>query len=160
MDSDAELKRTLLDRHREALLAARASLEAGTDAARAGTRVDGVHRPASRGERAAVTSEGYLARGLGERLAELAEHLRILGEVDAGPRTLVSNGALVTLRDEHDGEHRLFVVPGGDGARHDGVTLVSPTSPWVAPFLGVDEGEVADVVVRARRIEVELVRVR
>lgn len=153
-------KSTLLAHHRAALQDARRSLEAGRDAARAGTRVDGVHRPASRGERAAVTSEGYLARGLAERLTQLAEHLRILDAVDAEPRELVANGALVTLEDEEGSRHRLFVVPGGDGAVHDGITLVSPTSPWIAPFLGSREGEVADVVVRGRRLEVELTDVR
>ena len=43
------------------------SLSSSQDAARSGTRVDGEHRPSNRGERAAVTSQGYLAHGLGAR---------------------------------------------------------------------------------------------
>lgn len=153
-------KAALLDHHRAALTEALRRLEVGQKAARAGTRVDGVHRPASRGERAAVTSEGYLARGLGERVAALATHLRVLDEVTAAPRELVANGALVTLEDETGQEHRLFVVPGGDGAVVGGITLVSPTSPWIAPFLGASVGDVGDVVVQGRRLEVELTDVR
>ena len=51
-----ELWRAELQRRR-ALHAARQA------EARAGTRVDGDHRPENRGERAAVTTQGYLAIG-------------------------------------------------------------------------------------------------
>lgn len=152
-------KRALLDHHRAALEQTLAGLRAGQQAATAGTRVDGTHRPASRGERAAVTSEGYLAHGLGQRITDLETHLRVLDEVSDEPRETVANGALLTLEDERGRVHRLFVVPGGDGAVHDGVRLVSSTSPWVRPFLGARAGELADVLVAGERLEVELVEV-
>lgn len=152
-------KRALLEHHRTALLESLEGLRSGRNAARAGTRVDGTHRPASRGERAAVSGEGYLAEGLGRRIAELETHLRVLDEVDDGPRATVANGAQIDLEDENGGTHRLFVVPGGQGEAVDGVGLVAPTSPWVAPFLGARVGEVADVMVHGQRIEVELTHV-
>ena len=50
-----------------------AALRSSQAAAGAGTRVDGTHRPANRGERAAVTAQGYLAHGLGQRLRRILE---------------------------------------------------------------------------------------
>lgn len=152
-------KRELLRLHRGALEEALAGLRAGQSAARAGTRVDGTHRPASRGERAAVTSEGYLAHGLSQRIAAVQEHLRVLDQVSADPRSTVANGALVVVEGERGDVQRLFVVPGGSGTVHHGITFVSATSPWVAPFVGQEAGEVADVVVGGERREVELVDV-
>ncbi|MBX2802498.1 MAG: hypothetical protein KTR31_32760 [Myxococcales bacterium] len=152
-------KRRLIDAHRVALQTALSSLRIGQDAARAGTRVDGTHRPASRGERAAVTSEGYLAQGLNQRIADLEGHLRVLAEVTPTLRKTVANGALVSIEDEQGRRQTLFVVPGGDGTVHDGVALVSSTSPWIRPFLGQGAGEVADVVVGGNRVEIELLEV-
>ena len=46
--------------------------------ARTGMRGDGDHRPANRGERAAVTSQGYLTQGLAKRLDALEETIELL----------------------------------------------------------------------------------
>lgn len=145
--------------HRAALNVLLDGLRNGSEAARAGTRVDGTHRPASRGERAAVTSQGYLAHGLGQRIAELEEALRVLALVEPGPRSKVANGAFVILEDEHGRRRELFVLPGGDGTSQLGVTVVSVRSPWIAPFVGCEEGEVGDVLVAGERLEVEVVHV-
>ena len=71
---------------KEAIVAAWRSLlsdrllthESSKDAARSGTRVDGEHRPSNRGERAAVTTQGYLAHAFGERSLALQSSLEQL----------------------------------------------------------------------------------
>jgi len=153
-------KTALIDAHRRALQTTLADLRSAADSARAGTRVDGSHRPANRGERAAVTSQGYLAHGRGQRIAELEESLRLLDLVDPGPRSKVAVGSVVTLVDEHEQRRTLIVLPGGDGARHHGLEVVSPASPLVAPFIGLEEGEISDVRRGREVIEVEVASVR
>ena len=80
-----------------ALLSARLHThEASKDAARSGTRVDGEHRPSNRGERAAVTTQGYLAHAFGERSLALQtswSNSRRWGR----PRDEVVIGAVLTL---------------------------------------------------------------
>ena len=78
------------------------ALESSQSAARSGTRVDGEHRPSNRGERAAVTSQGYLAHGLGERAVALRENLENLEDMGTGARTEVVVGALITLSFEEE----------------------------------------------------------
>lgn len=110
-------------------------------AARGGTRVDGSHRPANRGERAAVTAHGYLAAGLEQRRAELRAHLELLAVIDPGPRDRVTPGALVQVEDEDGGEALYLLLPGGQGARlsHDGaqITVLSPESPLARALFGL-----------------------
>ncbi len=120
------------------------ALRATRDAARAGTRVDGEHRPANRGERAAVSSQGYLTAGLDARLGELEAALHAIGEVPTGAVSRVSAGAVVTVEDE-DGERSFLVLPGASGEVIEGVTLLSPASPKVRPLLGLEEGDVAEL---------------
>ena len=88
-------KSQLVERWREHLESRLESLDASQAAARAGTRVDGAHRPANRGERAAVTSQGYLAHGLGQRMEALTETLRLLGQMGSGQRSRIVVGAWV-----------------------------------------------------------------
>ncbi|MCP4871704.1 MAG: hypothetical protein GY898_23595 [Proteobacteria bacterium] len=71
--------------------------------ARVGTRVDGDHRPENRGERAAVTSQGYLAQGLTRRIEELQASLVQVTQLDRGARVRVSPGALFQVEEE-DGD--------------------------------------------------------
>ena len=81
-----------------ALLSARLHThEASKDAARSGTRVDGEHRPSNRGERAAVTTQGYLAHAFGERSLALQTSLEQLEAMGLGPRDEVVIGAVLTL---------------------------------------------------------------
>lgn len=110
-------------------------------AARSGTRVDGSHRPANRGERAAVTTQGYLAQGYAERIAAIGEALRVLELVGTDPREVVSVGALVEL----DDSRRFLVLPGGDASwvTAGGVNarVISSAAPIAVAMLGREEGD-------------------
>ena len=122
-----------------------AALDSSQSAARAGTRVDGSHRPENRGERGAVTSQGYLAHGLQLRMDALAEQLRHIEDMGAGPRAEVVVGAWLELETE-DGElQQLAVFPGGDATRvavgATTVQILSPQSPRVGPLMGLEDGD-------------------
>jgi len=138
------------------LQAAIEALQRGRDDARAGTRVDGTHRPENRGERAAVTTQGYLTAGLAARAAELEEHLRALELIDPGPRDRITPGALVRLEDIG----WTAVLPGGQGAklRVDGVqiTVLSPDSPLGQALRGAEEGD--EVPMRGTEVAVGVIR--
>lgn len=134
--------------------------EAG--AARSGTRVDGSHRPENRGERAAVTTQGYLTGALSGRVAELEEQLRLLDGLAPGPRDRVAPGALVTVTDEDDTTTVFLVAPGGGGRSLDaipGAVALSPEAPMVRGLLGAREGDVEAVALGTREAELEVVRV-
>lgn len=139
---------------RESLVARIDALEAEVGSARSGTRVDGDHRPSNRGERAAVSSQGYLAHGINQRLEGLKEDLRLLDGVAPGARDRVAAGALVTL-DDGDEARTYLVLPGGLGDAVDGVFVVSPDAPVVRPLLGAREGDAATL--RRGDRDVELV---
>lgn len=143
-------KSDLLEAFRKHLRTRLAEVEVEQRAARSGTRVDGSHRPANRGERAAVTSQSYLALGLGQRAAALRERLQVLDRITAEPRDEVAHGALVTLEDE-DGERLLvLLLPGGEGtvlqAADGPVTILSARAPLVRDLIGETVG--AEAVVR------------
>jgi hypothetical protein len=91
-------------------------VEASIADARSGMRVDAGFRPENRGERAAVTTQGYLAAGLGRRAGEIKAALELLDRVDPGPRDQVSPGALVLL-DDGERERWTLLLPGGHGDR-------------------------------------------
>jgi len=141
-----------------ALLADRAaSLRSTVAAARSGTRVDGSHRPANRGERGAVTSQGYLAAGLASRLADIEAALARLAEVPISPRSTVTAGARIEVDDGT--RRRYLVLPGGSGEIVDDVTVLSPRSPIVRALLGREEGDVAELERGGELIELELLSV-
>ena len=133
-----------------------AALESGQAAARDGTRVDGSHRPANRGERAAVTAQGYLALGLAERAAALRGDLVLLDEVDLGPAEVVRSGALLTLLGEDGMTERILILPGGHGDVIDGITIISPRAPLARALAGLEAGAVATVARGGRGMEREL----
>lgn len=125
-----------------ALLRSRlAALSAEGAAARDGTRVDGTHRPANRGERAAVTAQGYLAHGLSERAAALRADLDRLAEVSPGPCAQVGAGALLTLEADDGETEQWMLLPGGQGDRVSGVLVLSPTSPAARRLAGAEAGD-------------------
>lgn len=121
-------------------------LERSAGTARSGTRID-ADRPTNRGERAAVTSQGYLALGIGQRMQALTESLRWLKQVDPGPRDTVVSGALATVESDDGQQARYLVLPGGQGTRlesPDGpVVVLSPDSPLAASLRGLGEGDIA-----------------
>lgn len=147
--SGAPDKAGLLEAFRASLAARAAALEAEIGAAVDGARVDGSHRPANRGERAAVTGAGYLALGIGQRLAELRDALDALDALAPGPRDRVAPGALVRVSGE-DGERWLFVAPGGQGDALGEVTVVSPDAPIARALRGLRPGDEAIAVLGGR----------
>lgn len=125
------MKPILFQHYREALEETLQELQRGVDAARSGTRVDGTHRPENRGERGAVSAQGYLALGLSQRIEDIRRTLQLLDRIPPSPRDRAVVGALITL--ERDHEKRLFLIlPGGGGislASSPPVTVLSPNSP-------------------------------
>ena len=137
------------------------SLDATQSAARAGTRVDGSHRPENRGERAAVTSQGYLAHGLQQRMDDLAQQLRLVDEMGSGPRNEVVVGAWLSIEDEREERQQIAIFPGGDATilleQSMSIQVLSPSSPLLQPLMGLEEGDGA--VLRGLG-EVEIVWIR
>ena len=125
------------------------SLDSSQSAARAGTRVDGSHRPENRGERAAVTTQGCLAHGLQQRMDSLAEQLRLVNEMGCDAREEVVVGAWLELELESGECRHVAIFPGGDATciEWDGrsVQILSPSSPLVQPLLGLEEGDGAEL---------------
>ncbi len=151
---------TLIRAHRASLAERVDALQASAEAARQGTRVDGDHRPASRGERGAVTGQAALQAGFARRLVEVQTALRQLDSLPAGPRSKVGPGALVRIDEEGEGR-LLAILPGGAGDRiatDDGpVTVISPASPLARALFGLEEGDVALLERRGEEREVEVV---
>ena len=136
------------------------ALARGQEAARLGTRVDGDHRPANRGERAAVTTQGYLAHGLAQRSVELSEALRLLDLMGVSPREEVAVGAVVCLADESGKEEWFAVFPGGDASllkldAHT-VCVLSVSSPIIQQLRGLQEGDAVMLSRGGREDEMEV----
>ena len=142
-------KAALVNQWREELEERLRTMKASQGAARAGTRVDGSHRPENRGERAAVTSQGYLAQGLQQRISLLQEALRILGDMGTGPRTRVVMGAWFVLESEASEQRQMALLPGGDATLltlgESEVQVLSPGAPLIQPLLGLEAGEGAEL---------------
>ena len=139
------------------------SLRGARDAARSGMRVDGDHRPSNRGERGAVTSQGYLAAGIKNRIDALEGHLALLQQVNLEQRAQIAAGALVSTEDDTGLKRRYFVLPGaqGDalGSDKDPVTAVSPSSPIGSSLIGLTEGDCASLMIGGRQLELEILQV-
>jgi hypothetical protein len=128
--------------------------------ARQGMRVDGDNRPANRGERATVTSQGYLTQGLSKRIDTLEEALDLLERVGTGLRDQVVMGALVKAKSEK-GELLWFaLLPGGDASTVTiddvNVLVLSPQAPFVQPFIGLREGDEVEITLIGRSGQWEL----
>ncbi len=142
-------KAQLVDLWRECLREKLDGLQRGRDSARAGTRVDGDHRPENRGERASVTSQGYLAHGLAQRIAELQQSLTQLDDMGCARRERVRVGAVVQV--EGDDGHRswLAVFPGGDATvlrqEERSLRVLSATSPLARALSGLAAGDSVEV---------------
>ena len=150
----------LIAQHRGRLAEQAESLRALRDAARSGMRVDEGHRPTNRGERAAVTSQGYLAAGIQGRLDALEGELAILDQLDAGPRARFVVGALARVADDDGRERRYLVLPGGQGDALDDadgpVTVLSPSAPIAQALAGLAEEDVAELAIGGRDVELEI----
>lgn len=143
-----------------ALLQARLDgLQAGSAAAQSGARVDGTHRPATRGERGAVSEQAALAHGLRMRAAALRTALGSLHEVPRGPRDRGGPGALVLLEDEDGVQTWWAILPGGQGDAVAGATVVSPDSPVARALRGAEQGAVVSLRRGGMPREHEVVRI-
>lgn len=135
--------------HRERLAETLAGFEKLQAEAREGTRVDGSHRPATRGERGAVTSQGYLTAGLAARIEELQATLDLMDSVPPTERTRAVTGALVATESEEGAHRHWMILPGADGQTVDGpegpVVVVSPQSPVARALFGLEEGDEAEL---------------
>ena len=156
-------KADLIEQWRECLRGKLEGLQRGRDSARAGTRVDGDHRPENRGERASVTTQGYLAHGLAQRAAELQECLAQLDDMGCAPRITVQVGALVQLEDEQGRQSWLAIFPGGDATvleqRGQSSRVLSATSPLARTLIGLQPGDCAAVVQGKEDAELEVIAV-
>lgn len=154
-------KASLIDRHRQQLAERADSLRSMRDAARSGMRVDEGHRPTNRGERAAVTSQGYLAAGLQSRLDALEADLEALERLDPGPRARFAVGALARIVDDSGRERVCLLLPGGQGdvlETPDGsVVVLSPRAPMAQALLGLEEGDSVETMLAGRDLELEIV---
>ena len=137
------------------------SLDATQSAARAGTRVDGAHRPENRGERAAVTSQGYLAHGLQQRMDEVAQQLRLVDDMGSGMRNEVVVGAWLAIEDEAGHQQQMVIFPGGDATvltmNDASIQVLSPSSPLLQPLMGLEPGDAA-VLRGIRDVEIRWIR--
>ena len=138
-------KQTVINGYRALLTARLASLEAGSEAAQVGARVDGTHRPSSRGERGAVSEQAALAHGLRVRAGALQDTLRLLDEVPTAPAGRGGPGALVGLEDDEGNETWWAILPGGQGDPVAGATVVSPGSPLARALHGTEEGDAVQI---------------
>jgi transcription elongation GreA/GreB family factor len=148
--------------HGEWLDARIADLAQGVAAAKDGMRVDGDHRPASRGERGAVSSQGALRAGLLSRIAELEGARASLAMLPTEPRDRVGLGALARI---DDGERPgwVAILPGGQGTEvlaEAPVTVVSLRSPLARALHGLEEGDVALLQRPGGEVELEVLAVR
>ncbi|MCP4869110.1 MAG: hypothetical protein GY898_10385 [Proteobacteria bacterium] len=157
-----DLTTTIVALHREALLQRIETLKASSAAARQGTRVDGDHRPASRGERGAVTAQAALNAGLANRLADVEAALAQLEALPPGPRSRVAVGTVVHFEDDGT-SRRVAILPGGAGDRLDtpvgSVTVVSGISPLARALAGLEAGDDAVWERRGEEHELEVLSV-
>jgi transcription elongation GreA/GreB family factor len=157
------MKAQAIEQWRAILTKRLVALESSKDAARSGTRVDGEHRPSNRGERAAVTSQGYLAHGLGERAMALQGHLENLDDMGHEARTEVVIGALLKVRIDDGPTSNIFLLPGGDATEIevDGtrVQILSASSPMARQLRDSVAGDAEEIELGGRFVEIELLAI-
>lgn len=159
--SDNPTRSEVIEAHGSWLAGQIAALRAGVESAKDGMRVDGDHRPASRGERGAVSSQGALRAGLLARIAELEEARVDLARIDGEvARVRAGLGALVHVDDEQS-ERWLAILPGGQGNEVCGaVRVVSPRAPMARALMGLEDGDSAELSRPGGDVELEVLEVR
>lgn len=156
-------KGPLIAAWRDELQSRLATLQASQESARSGTRVDGEHRPSNRGERAAVTSQGYLAHAFGARSLDLQTHLDQLDDMGAAPRDEVVIGAVIRIRIDEQPSQTIALLPGGDATTLtiDGrpIKILSANSPLARQLRDAEDGDVLEVDLggTVRDLTVELI---
>ena len=156
---DLAFKAKVILHHQAGLKETRAMLLKNQVAATAGTRVDGDHRPANRGERGAVTAQGYLAHGIGQRIQTIDAALSSIEKIGTGPRDVVTTGALVEIALE-DEQRTFIILPGGGGQtvtidQHT-VTIISANSPVARQLNGLQIDEDGTLLIGERSQDIEV----
>jgi hypothetical protein len=114
-----------------------------------------------------VTAQGYLALGLGQRVAVLDEQLRLLDEVGTATRSEIVVGALLRLGEEDTEPRWIGVLPGGDATRveiTDGqasspVQILSTASPLIRQLRACGPGDAEEVSVGGRLVVLEVLEI-
>ena len=139
------------------------TLRASQDAARSGTRVDGEHRPSNRGERAAVTSQGYLAHAFGARSVTLQTSLEQLDDMGEGPRDEVVIGAVITISVDDTPPQTIALLPGGDATtlsvESREIKVLSASSPLARQLRDAEIDETLEVDLSGRVCELTLLAI-
>ena len=89
-----------------------------------------------------MTTQGYLAAGIGARVDAVNAALDLMERIEPTPRDRVVTGALVEL-EEPRGTRWLVVLPGGDGTALGEVVVVSPEAPIARSIWGLAEDDEA-----------------
>jgi transcription elongation GreA/GreB family factor len=134
----------LYDAVRRALCQARDAVHAELKAARAGALTDGPERAENRGERGALTAQGFLTAALDARLGELDASLLALEALPVARAAIVGPGSLVSLETAEGERMHVLVVPGAPGGplpEAPDVLAVTPLSPLGRALLGARVGE-------------------
>jgi len=156
-------KATIISAWRRELQARLETLQTSQDAARSGTRVDGEHRPSNRGERAAVTSQGYLAHAFGERSVALQNSLEHLEDMGTETRDEVVIGALISVVMEGGQPQSIILLPGGDATKLDcageQVTVLSAHSPLARQLRDAEVDDILEVDLGGRVCELSLISI-
>jgi hypothetical protein len=147
-----------------AILTARQNTQKSSQqAARAGSRVDGDHRPATRGERGAVSAQGYLAQAFGQRSIALQACLDRLDDMGDGPRSEVVVGALLSLSIDNGPIQRVIILPGGDATTLDiggqSLTVLSENSPLAHQLRDTEAEETAEIQMGGKCVAVEILAI-
>jgi len=161
MTSEDPTSSAVISAHRAWLEERIAALKTGARSAQEGMRVDGDHRPASRGERGAVSERGAMRAGLLMRVAALEDALGALAAIPPGDGSDVVRAGVVFQVDDGDEERWMAILPGGQGnevlpAR---VRVVSPQAPIARALLGLGEGDVAEMNRPGGFVELEVVAI-
>ena len=156
-------KAPIISAWRAALEGRLATLQSSQDAARSGTRVDGEHRPSNRGERAAVTSQGYLAHAFEARSLALRSSLEQLDDMGSDPRDEVVIGALLHVVVDGDEPHFIALLPGGDASKitvgNHTITILSANSPLAQQIRDAEVDETLEVDLGATVCELTLLSI-
>lgn len=149
----------VISAHRAWLEERVATLEAGARSAQEGMRVDGDHRPASRGERGAVSERGAMRAGLLMRVSALKDALGELAAIPPGDGSELIRAGVVFRVDDGDEERWMAILPGGQGNEvlATRVRVVSPQAPIARVLLGLGEGDVAEMNRPGGFVELEVV---
>jgi transcription elongation GreA/GreB family factor len=128
-----------------------------------GARTEGTDRAANRGERGAVTAQGFLSGAIAGRVAELEAALAHLDQLAPGPRAIGGPGALIQVEDPDGVCTDVLIAPGAPGGPLPGapdVLAVTPASPLGRALTGARPGDERAVPRGGREVVLTVLDVR